>query len=109
MTTESYDLGQVVRIELAVTAEVSGSPDQEPADPGALTLTLLEPDGTETPFANDGGSPEPITGHPATGGFYVDVVARVPGRHFWRWHGTGSARGATQGEFWVRRQNAGAS
>jgi hypothetical protein len=102
MTTEPFDIGAVAR--LTVNIQVDGAD----ADPDALSFVILQPDGTRTTYTN-AGSPQEITGNPSTGDYYVDHVVAQSGRHFWEFVGTGDARGATQGEFWGRRRNVGAS
>lgn len=107
MTTATYQIGEVTRLTLDVQADVGGSPNLAAADPTTLTFTMLEPDGTQT-SRSEPGSPG-IDGHPSQGGFYVDWTWRLPGRHFWRWAGTGQGASASQDEAFVKRQNAGAS
>jgi hypothetical protein len=106
VTTETYDIGQVTRLTLAVEAEVGGSPNLAAADPTALTFTMLEPNGDVT-VRTEPGSPG-IDGHPSQGGYFVDWTWRMAGRHFWRWEGTGQGAGSSSDEAWVKRQNAGA-
>jgi hypothetical protein len=101
MSTTPYYVGQVARLTVDIEVSDVGT------DPDALTFTMLEPDGTETTYTNEG-SPQEIVGHPGNGSFYVDWVIAQSGRHFWKFVGTGDARGATEGEFWARRTNAGA-
>lgn len=99
MTTEAYDIGSVVRMAVNIQVE------SEDVDPDALTFHLLEPDGEETEYVY---GTDAELARSDEGDFYVEWTVRVPGRHFWRFTGTGNAAGATSGEFWGRRQNAGA-
>jgi hypothetical protein len=105
VTTETHEIGEVTRLTLDVQADVGGSPNLAPADPGALTFTMVEPNGDET-VRTEPGSPG-IDGHLSQGGFYVDWTWRMSGRHFWRWTGTGQGAGTFSGEAWVKRSNAG--
>lgn len=100
MTTEPYDIGTVRHLSVNIKV------DSADADPTALGFYMLEPDGTETEWQY-GGSPSQIE-RENEGDFYVDWTIRVPGRHFWRFTGTGNAAGNTQGEFWAKRLNSGA-
>lgn len=102
MSTVAYYLGAYTDITLNVQV------DGVDADPASLSLQMEEPDGTITTLVLSASiSPSEIW-QTSTGDFAATWRWRQSGRHYWRWVGAGSAAGATEGEAWVRRQNAGA-
>lgn len=75
-----FDLGDVVPLGIDIT-NASGNP----ANAGAVTLTIGLPDGTTT-------SPTPT--NPSTGRYEYDYPTVQPGRHTVRWVATGGNAGA---------------
>ena len=89
-----YDVGDVVRIATSPVFSVGGVA----TDPSTVTLTVKEPDGTETAYTYAGGG---VT-KAATGSYYKDVTADAAGLWAWEWVGTGNAAAAASGAFRVR-------
>lgn len=90
-----YVVGQVV--ELSIEVRVNGSL----TDPTDLTLTIQEPDGTQ---ATEEYNPGNIVNN-GTGIFYLDLdtTGGPAGRWTYRWVTTGTAAGAAEGEFIVKK------
>lgn len=87
-----YTVGQAVRL-YANFADVNG----EPADPGAVTLTMKLPGGGIETFSGDA-----LT-HPALGFYLIDYVTTEAGWHYYRFAGTTPVIAADEGEFEVSR------
>jgi hypothetical protein len=82
-----YTLGEEVR--LTGTFRVGATL----TDPGAVTLHLRDPEGTET---------SPTTTKSSTGTYYADVVVSTEGLYHYRFEGTAPALGAAEGKLEVR-------
>lgn len=80
----TYETGQVVTLSTTVMV------DGVLTDPTSITLTTLDPDGTESNY--------PAT-KDAVGEYHVDLTPTLVGHYAWRWVSTGTAAGADEGEF----------
>jgi hypothetical protein len=86
-----YDIGDGVRLSVVFTTAIDG----QHVDPTTLEFTLQLPDGT---------SAQGVTiNQTATGKYYADYVATLPGVHYYRWAGTGACQAAAEGAFTVSR------
>lgn len=72
----AYDLADVVPLTVTIRDSTG-----DPADGGAVVLTVERPDGTTV---------TPGISHPATGVYQVDYVPTMPGRHVAQWVCTGA-------------------
>jgi hypothetical protein len=99
MTTEAFDIGDT-RYLIATFTDSAGSA----SDPTEITFTLRKPDGTSISYAYSD-SPSLIT-KTATGVYRVDFAITLPGRHVFRWAGTGASAVVEAGEFYARRNEA---
>lgn len=97
MTTNAYDIGDVARISGAFT-DIDGNP----ADPGAITLSIEDPDGEVAEVAYPG-----TIVKDSTGAYHYDVPLTLAGFWEYRWVGTGAVAAAAQGRLWVRASNVG--
>ena len=95
MTTTTRDLGDKCRA--TVTFKNLSGVD---TDPTAVTFNLLEPDGTVTNYVY-GVDAELVKS--ATGIYYVDYTSDQPGRHLYRFVGTGTVAQTVEGEFYSLR------
>lgn len=89
-----YDIGDMVRVKAAFTTTETGAA----VDPGAVTLTVEAPDGTET---------TPSVTKTAVGMYQGDYAPTMPGIHEYRFAGTDSNIAAKEGRFTVRRRRVG--
>jgi hypothetical protein len=85
---ETFYLGDVVVLDAPFT--VNGVP----TNPATATCTIKQPDGTLT---------TPSTTNPVTGTIHVEFTPDQSGTHAVRIVGTGTAAGAYETEFHVRR------
>lgn len=85
----AYAIGQAIRLEVSFTVEGA------PADPGAVTLRVRGPDGTETVV--DAGA---IT-KDAVGEYHYDWTAALSGWHYYRFEGTVPVQAVDEGSFEV--------
>jgi hypothetical protein len=93
MVTAAYDIGDQRRLQADFT-----DANETAADPTAITLTILEPDGTEvTKAIGDLTSPQ-------TGRWIYDYTITKPGRHVVRWDATATVITAEDTEFYARRK-----
>lgn len=84
------DVGDVVRLSLL--AEVLGVP----TDPATLLLKVKDPAGNTVEYS--GGSL--VAG--GVGHYHYDLSVLLPGRHYYRWIGTGAAQAQEESNFFVR-------
>lgn len=97
MSTPAHDSGDQRRMT-GLYVDIAG----DPADPTGATLTIREPDGTQV--VKDILEMQ----NPAVGTLYYDhTIPAKPGRHVYRFEGTGAVTTAGENEFWVRHRNAG--
>ena len=95
-------VGSRVRIfgEWHQPTDVTKIPDEtDPlADPSALSIRVVEPDGTSTTsiYLTDAGLIKD-----ATGKYHLDYIPDMPGRHKWFWLPTGNAAQPSEGEFYA--------
>ena len=89
----SYDLGQLVRCPVQIV-DLTGAP----VDPGTLTFTIEEPDGTETVYVY--GTDAQLV-RLSAGSFYVDWPTAQSGTHFYRYVSTVAGAGALDSYFGV--------
>jgi hypothetical protein len=88
MAENVYDVGDQVR--LTATFALNGVGTNTTA-----ALRILLPDGTTT-------SPTPVSD--GAGVYHYDLTLTQPGRHRYRWSGTGTVVTAEEGSFLVRTQ-----
>ncbi len=95
MTTNPYDVGDVVRLSTAITD--SGG---DPVVPGTLTLLVEDPAGDVEEIAS--GDMQ----NPSPGNYYYDYgPLELSGYYQYRWVSTGAGAAASQGRFWARAVN----
>lgn len=82
-----YTKGEEVR--LTGTFRVGGAL----TDPGAVTLKIRDPEGTQT---------TPTTTKSGTGIYFADLTAALEGLYHYRFEGTAPALGAAEGKLEVR-------
>lgn len=82
-----YTKGEEVRLTGTFTVGVTLT------DPGAVTLTVRDPEGTET---------TPSTTKAGTGTYFADVIVQTEGLYHYRFEGTAPALGAAEGKLEVR-------
>lgn len=87
----NYDIADVVR--MLVTFQTAAGAY---VDPSTLQLRIKLPDGTTL----DRAYPAQVT-KTAVGQYYCDYQAAQSGVHYYRWDGTGTAQGASEGVFSV--------
>lgn len=91
----AYHIGDTLRIQTTTPfATAAGTA----TDPTTVTLTLREPDGTETSWTYAAAE---LT-KAAAGDFYRDVTVDQAGTHYWRFVGTGTVASADEGFFVVQ-------
>lgn len=100
MTTEAHDIGDLRRLTVTFT-NLAGTI----TDPTAVNFSIRKPDGTATAYVY-GTDAELVKS--TTGVYYVDFALTLPGRHVYRWVGTGAVETAETGEFYARRNEAAA-
>lgn len=89
----TYDLGDRVVVEGSFTV------NDIAADPTATTLTVHEPDGTETVYTYGVGA---TVVRDSAGEFHANLDPDLVGLWQYRWVGTGAAAAASRNEFRVR-------
>ena len=90
---ESYSLGQTVRI---TTGTAFTDADGAAVDPDTVTLTILQPDGTEVAGVTPTNDPD------AVGSFYYDLTADQSGEYVYQWSGViGSTTAVDHDRFWI--------
>ena len=96
--TTAHDIGDMRRLQVTFS-NLAGAV----ADPTAVTFRIKKPDGTAISYVYgiDAGLVKS-----ATGVYYVDFSIALPGRHVYRFVGTGAVETAENGEFYVRRNEA---
>jgi hypothetical protein len=82
-----YTKGEEVRLTGTFTVGVTLT------DPGAVTLRVRDPEGTET---------TPATTQGGTGIYFADVTPALEGLYHYRFEGTAPAAGAAEGKLEVR-------
>lgn len=86
MTVTVYELGDIVRLE-GTFSNIAGTL----ADPSAVTLKVLTPDGTMGTLTGTDGT--------GTGYWYYDYTVAQAGRHYYWWLGTGNVETVEGYEF----------
>lgn len=94
MTT--YDRGD--RVRLTGTFRLGPLVTDAPVNPSAVNLTIRLPDGTKQTETWPGGN----VVQDSTGVFYFDFLTLNPGRHSYKYAGTGAAIATGEGAFFVR-------
>lgn len=92
-----YDIGDTVRVTVTFTNSAGTA-----TDPSAVTLSVKDPKGTKTTYTY--GSSSMVKS--ATGIYYYDLTATLPGSYKYVWKGTGALVVAEENRFEVRRQAA---
>jgi hypothetical protein len=90
-----YDIGDAVRVSGAF-ADASGVA----TDPTTLTLIVLEPSATETPYVY-GEDAEVV--RDSAGAFHFDLTLTAAGTWLYRWVATGAVTAAVEGFVKVRQ------
>lgn len=98
MATNSYDLGDLVRVTTTFTTAAGVA-----VDPTAVLLAVKNPAGKTTTYTFGVGT-EIVKS--ATGIYYMDVNANAAGWWFYRWYSTGTGQAAAQNAFRVNASNA---
>ena len=98
MTTAAYDIGDTRRLTVTFT-NLAGAA----ADPTGVTFSIRKPDGTAINYVYLTDAEIVKSG---TGVYYVDFAITLPGRHIYRFAGTGAVAAAENGEFYARRNEA---
>lgn len=100
MMTAVHDTGDLRRLTVTFT-NLAGTV----TDPTGVTFTIRKPDGTVTSYVYP---TDAVLVKSTTGVYYVDYAITLPGRHVYRWVGTGAVETAETGEFYARRNEAAA-
>jgi uncharacterized protein YfaS (alpha-2-macroglobulin family) len=87
-----YHQGDVARLSAAFADEGGTA-----ADPDDVILKVETPDGTETTYTIGDLVKD------STGAYHYDLPVDDPGRHWYRFEGTGIVQAASEAEFSVRR------
>jgi hypothetical protein len=98
-TFPSFDVGDLVPLAVAFTAPYSGHDAPIATDPGAVSVSIEQPDGTVTTWTYLTGSEIVKTG---TGAYRVEFTADEAGRWTYAWSGSGAVQAVAEGEFYVR-------
>lgn len=94
-TINEYDRGDRVRLSAAFT-----DADGAPADPTTITLYVLDPTRTVTPYVYPA-AVEMV--RDALGAYHADLTLSLEGPWYYRWTGTGAIVAAAEGRFHVRQ------
>ena len=100
MATPAYDVGDTRRLTATFT-NLAGAA----TDPTGVTFSIKKPDGSSTNYIYGTDGQLVKSG---TGIYYVDFSITLPGRHSYRFAGTGTVATAENGEFYARRNEAAA-
>jgi len=100
MTTAAHDIGDLRRLTVTFT-NLAGTI----TDPTAVTFSIRDPAGVITTYVY---LTDAALVKSTTGVYYVDYAITLPGRHAYRWVGTGAVETAEMGEFYARRNEAAA-
>lgn len=93
MAANTYDIGDVVRLDVAFTTQADVA-----VDPGTITVKIKNPIGTVTTYVY-GVDAEVI--RDSTGNYYVLIDADKEGVWYYRWEGTGANQSADEDTFTV--------
>lgn len=96
MSVGFHQIGDAVRLHTETYPFKSAAGTE--TDPTVTKFGMIEPDGTETIYTY--GTDAQLT-RSAAGKFSVTWTTDQPGRHEWRWWGTGAVTAADHGVFWV--------
>lgn len=91
--TNHYDLNDMVKVEVTFTNENGNA-----ANPTTVTMFYEKPDGTEIELVY-GVSGEVM--RPATGTYYINILADMPGLWHYRFEGDGLITSAAEWQFYV--------
>lgn len=91
MSSGSMDIGDLARITVAIKNATGAY-----TDPTTLAITVKQPDGTELQGNLIAGLVKTSSGR-----YYFEFQITQAGTHKYRWVSTGTATGATEGEFEV--------
>lgn len=100
MTTAVHDPGDLRRLGVTFT-NLAGVI----TDPDAVTFSIRNPAGAIVTYVY---LTDAALVRTTTGVYYVDFAITLPGRHVYRWAGTGAVATAETGEFYARRNEAAA-
>lgn len=95
MTTAVHDPGDLRRLGVTFT-NLAGTI----TDPTAVTFSIRDPAGTIVTYVY---LADAELVRSSAGIYYVDYAINLPGRHAYRWSGTGAVATAETGEFYARR------
>lgn len=90
-----YAPGSTIRLPTTFTV------DDVLTDPGTVTLTVVDPENTQTVYTGS-------VVNDTVGTYHQDIVATVPGIYSWKWVGTSPAAGVDEGTFTVEASLLGA-
>ena len=93
MTTNAYDIGDLVSITGAFTNSAGAA-----VDPTTVALTVRDPSGTESTYTYALGT----VSRSALGNYFKQITPDASGTWYYRWVSTGTGQGAEEGMFYVR-------
>lgn len=89
-----YQIGDILRLQVAFT-----DANDAAVDPTTVTLSVLEPDGTESSYTY--GAAQVVKS--ATGTYYYDLSVDQAGRHYYRWSAGGAYVAVDEGSFHISK------
>lgn len=99
MADNSYDVGDLVRVESTFTNPLS---DNVEIDPTTVKCTITAPAGVETTYTY---GVDAEVKKDATGQYYMDVDVNARGWWYYRWWSTGTGQAAEQKRFYAKPLN----
>lgn len=94
-----YDVGDVAQLVATFCARIPPTFNKQRVDPGAVTLTVLAPDNSQTVYVYN---TDPEVTRVSQGQYQGLVSCALPGIYKYRWAGTGTNPGVGPGSFRVR-------
>jgi len=87
-----YNIGDTIRVKATFK-----DADDALSDPSTVTVTVYEPDGTETDYTLTGGGVQ----KESTGVYYADITPTQAGIHWYRFSSTGNPALIEEANFFV--------
>jgi hypothetical protein len=98
VTINIYQLETTVQLQVSFTNIGSGAA----VDPGAVTLWLQDPNGSQTSYTYSGGQ----VVRTGTGQYYCNVTPDLAGRWTYKWQGTTPAEVSSPDSYFIVRASA---
>jgi hypothetical protein len=93
MMANTHDIGDTVRVSASFAQNAVA------IDPTTVAVVIREPNGAQTRYTY---LTDAALVRAATGSYYLDYDATMPGTHWYRWVSTGTGKGASEDHFEVR-------